>query len=239
MCRISAIEPGAAPGSPWSSGPHMWPILSMAPRLTIMPRQFGSFLISRMAASADQVSPPMCAGSKPGHEAVAVERIDVRRRDDVRAVGAADVSWLVHHRLLQSPVVTSKYGGRPWPGRCRSRAGATDGSGFATVPHVCRLPRIWRMMSSGSSVPSTAARVAARARGGALLRERREARALAELRVEVVLDLRIVAVRDQRLELGAAHAGGHVVGARARRARCPRRGRPRSSSPCASGTGRS
>ena len=66
MWRISSIEPGSAPFSPRSSGPHMWPILSMAPRLTIMPRQFEGLLISSIAALADQLSPPMWSGSKPG-----------------------------------------------------------------------------------------------------------------------------------------------------------------------------
>ena len=64
--RISSMDPGSAPGSPWSSGPHMWPSLSIPPRLTIRPRHWGSFWMKRMAASADQLSPPMCAGSNPG-----------------------------------------------------------------------------------------------------------------------------------------------------------------------------
>ena len=64
--RISSMEPFLAPGSSLSSGPHMWPILSMAPRLTMMPRQLRSLLICWIAASADQLSPPICAGSNPG-----------------------------------------------------------------------------------------------------------------------------------------------------------------------------
>ena len=64
--RISSIGPGLRSALARSSGPHMCPSLSIPPRLTIRPRHWGSFLMNWMAASADQLSPPMCAGSNPG-----------------------------------------------------------------------------------------------------------------------------------------------------------------------------
>jgi len=70
---VPHVTSPALPVSPRIFGSRMWLGLSMRLSLTSSPCQFGPF--NRIAASADQLSTPMCAGSKPGHDAVAVERV--------------------------------------------------------------------------------------------------------------------------------------------------------------------
>ena len=168
-----------------------------------------------------------------GYEAVALERIDPRRQDRARAIRV--------RALPRPPAVAPR--GQVEVGR-RRQVGVLGHSPSRDAVALDRRGvaadlQDYVLGVGGGAVASERACVAGRADGRALLRDRDELRRLAEAVVEVVRKLPVAAVLDQRLELRARHARGHVVVAAARRARRRRRGRPRSTSPCASGTGRS